>query len=832
MIKDHQKRLLSLLKEIDAICRRNDITYYCSGGTVIGAVRHGGFIPWDDDIDVCMMRSEFERFCEAFRKEQPRERFLLYNENDPDYHATIPRYAEAGSTSFCRYHLLGHVPAGVSIDIFILDPVSDDPEVQKSHLGKFFNYADIIMPFYCFSHRVADDHLDDYFICRREYEERGREVTGRLHDELFTMDAADSSHVCLRWASNPSIFPEELFGEPAYLPFEDMRIPVPCDWYRYLVLEYGMDWAQVPYSDVQSSHVTFNSLDSSYHECYVIRDEMYEDDELETLFEDRKKAVIRYEKKRRPLLRARAEIESKAALTAVGNRLKTTGDTLESMYDKSETASILDIFGPLLELQLSPWFIGRRATRHYYLYMYPVIIDMPERWLDVLLKTLLKAGRFADISRLLTAYERAGIKTPPVSYAEEALTFVQDAERLYYSSRFTECFDLAASCGIPEISDYIEDLRLASLAATDPAEALKHEEDLRTGSTLRRKALGDAYYLSGHEDSAKIIYKDVLDTTRNGMLWKDILEKTHQLPANAGSTVPYSPGKADLIEKKLLEEVAAICDSNEIPYVLDQPLAERIIACGNTGYVSDKKVMLMTKENARRFADAFDSSALSDRALFSWKNCSSIRDFILEYAFTDSIDIDIRDTEGSGSGRISVMIRILRSGDPFSPQGMIERGREYMAARDASGSKKRRLFDSLMHKAGSQCSGPYYYYINRPDRRPLRKSVAAHLLNDTVRITCDSTEYSVPRSIAETSDSKTGRDCNLKKPLPENRFLISGISRSGFEAIARASGLGRIDMADLRRSEAEANAFVRKVDKVWASLFERIFEAYSETSNG
>ena len=61
-MQEYQKKLLTLLKEIDAICSKYGINYYCTGGTVIGAARHGGFIPWDDDIDVCMMRPDFERF--------------------------------------------------------------------------------------------------------------------------------------------------------------------------------------------------------------------------------------------------------------------------------------------------------------------------------------------------------------------------------------------------------------------------------------------------------------------------------------------------------------------------------------------------------------------------------------------------------------------------------------------------------------------------------------------------------------------------------------------------------------------------------------------------
>ena len=65
---------MDMLIEIDQICRKYGITYYAAGGTVIGAARHNGFIPWDDDADLYMTRDEFMRFREAFKTERPENR--------------------------------------------------------------------------------------------------------------------------------------------------------------------------------------------------------------------------------------------------------------------------------------------------------------------------------------------------------------------------------------------------------------------------------------------------------------------------------------------------------------------------------------------------------------------------------------------------------------------------------------------------------------------------------------------------------------------------------------------------------------------------------------
>ena len=64
-----QKVLLEMMKQIDMLCKKHNITYYLSGGNTLGAIRHNGFIPWDDDFDIMMTSGEYEKFIEVCRKE-------------------------------------------------------------------------------------------------------------------------------------------------------------------------------------------------------------------------------------------------------------------------------------------------------------------------------------------------------------------------------------------------------------------------------------------------------------------------------------------------------------------------------------------------------------------------------------------------------------------------------------------------------------------------------------------------------------------------------------------------------------------------------------------
>lgn len=110
-IAEAQKVMLDILLQTHEICVKHGIRYWLEGGTLLGAVRHGGFIPWDDDIDICMMRKDYNKFLEVAKFELPKEYFLQTKDTDPEFPLPIAKIRrhnttiiETGETGEENYH--------------------------------------------------------------------------------------------------------------------------------------------------------------------------------------------------------------------------------------------------------------------------------------------------------------------------------------------------------------------------------------------------------------------------------------------------------------------------------------------------------------------------------------------------------------------------------------------------------------------------------------------------------------------------------------------------------------------------------------------------------
>ena len=121
-LQEHQQALLVLLQEFDRVCRKLDIAYYLFAGTLLGAVRHEGFIPWDDDLDVVMLRADYTRFLKEAPAELDREKFYLQGEFSQHWPMFFSKLRLNGTTCLEKYRPRDpKIHQGVYMDIFPCD---------------------------------------------------------------------------------------------------------------------------------------------------------------------------------------------------------------------------------------------------------------------------------------------------------------------------------------------------------------------------------------------------------------------------------------------------------------------------------------------------------------------------------------------------------------------------------------------------------------------------------------------------------------------------------------------------------------------------------------
>lgn len=241
-LTEHQKVLLQILCEFDRICRKHKINYILFAGSAIGAVRHRGFVPWDDDIDVALLRPDYERFLELAPAELDKEVFYLQGEFSDHWPLFFSKLRKNGTA--CMERLYPKDPQthqGIYIDIFSVDPLADGRLMQKLQFA-----ASKIVIAKALDRRgyLTDSKLKKIFMfCCRALPSKPfhRFVCRRKHQDSALV------HTFLGGASkfSPNTFRREWFTERIEVPFEDGTYYISAHYDEMLRKIYG-DYLRIP----------------------------------------------------------------------------------------------------------------------------------------------------------------------------------------------------------------------------------------------------------------------------------------------------------------------------------------------------------------------------------------------------------------------------------------------------------------------------------------------------------------------------------------------------------------------------------------------------------
>ena len=216
---------MKVLSFVISVCKKYDIPYFADYGTLLGTVRHKGFIPWDDDIDICLKRSDYMRLIEAFKKENNTDYVyngFYFSDTSGQPFMSVSDYTGVPIPASVQEKFFG-CPYVAGIDIYPLDYVPRDSELAGLQLNMYVALYDIAIRFY----------------------------------EMFTEEESDKLTFLARNAQGDVGFGynKEWYDSSVDMKFEDMDIAVPCGHDDILTMLYG-DY-KVPVCNTSSHNYPF-----------------------------------------------------------------------------------------------------------------------------------------------------------------------------------------------------------------------------------------------------------------------------------------------------------------------------------------------------------------------------------------------------------------------------------------------------------------------------------------------------------------------------------------------------------------------------------------------
>ncbi len=254
-----QSALLEMLRWFDGVCRKNGLRYYALGGTLLGAVRHQGFIPWDDDIDVGMPRADYERLCALLEDKQGRYVLETPFSGAPDFCYAYAKLYDTATTLTEKRRK--PIKRGVFIDVFPLDGVGNSEEESRRHykrVRRIFNLH-VTVTTSCRKGRHFLKNAAVVFVhCIPSFMLNKEKLAEKLHKVCRRYDFDTSAYIST-WGER-EMMPRRIFGDPTPYTFEDMQIYGAAQYDDYLKHLYG-DWEKLPPEEKRVSHHMFLEVD-------------------------------------------------------------------------------------------------------------------------------------------------------------------------------------------------------------------------------------------------------------------------------------------------------------------------------------------------------------------------------------------------------------------------------------------------------------------------------------------------------------------------------------------------------------------------------------------
>ncbi len=402
-----QGYVMEILLVVDKFCREHNLTYYLGEGTLLGALRHKGFIPWDDDADILMPRADYEKFLELAKEGLPEGYQLDSVETNPKHWTIMTQVQMTRKVPYVKKRLEGiALNNGPSLDIFPMDFVPDNRSDELKRRGNKIRILRRVLWIKSGLHNRAwyktlKRRLVYYYPLKlygmfRSFKSLHNQITKIMTEtndsKLGFLCVFSSLYYARREA-----FRKEYFGEPQYAEFEGHMLPIPSNPEKILNRIYGEYMLMPPPSKRKSKH--FFKLDEE-----ALADLQNDDvfNNIKYKYEDLKTGRPKFHK---------VEVEAGGLKTFIGNFAKATG--LKKLAPAAVSSSITTKLRRIARRKIN----DSRCAQLYKYYSLPIeekavfydafsglgILDSPR----TLFKAMLKREEFGDFTHIWTVNDES-----------------------------------------------------------------------------------------------------------------------------------------------------------------------------------------------------------------------------------------------------------------------------------------------------------------------------------------------------------------------------------------------------------------------------------------